>query len=196
MKKFFISICLLIFAFGAKGQEFSIGPKLGVSQSSLALNGEGFTSGEDKIGYHLGLFVRMGGNSIFAQPEFLFTNTGGSIVQQMPSGAEEVLQASFNRLDVPLMFGFKLASFFRIQAGPIASVLIDYKLEDALQNARELDYSSSTLGYQAGIGLDIGNLILDFKFENSLGRIARSVVGFETDQRQNQLILSAGFRLF
>lgn len=196
MKKFFFCICLLVFAFGVKAQEFSIGPKLGVSQASIALNGEGFSPGDDKLGYHVGLFVRMGGSSIFAQPEFLFTNTGGTIIQQMPSGAEEVLEASFNRLDIPLMFGFKLARFFRVQAGPIASVLLDYKLEDALQNAREVDYSSSTLGYQAGIGLDIGNLILDFKFENSLGRIARSVAGFETDQRQNQLILSAGFRLF
>jgi hypothetical protein len=196
MKKFLITICFLAFAIVSNAQEFSIGPKVGISQANISVNGEEFSSGEEKLGYHIGAFVRMGGNSIFVQPEFLFTNTGGSIVREMPSGVEEVLEANFNRFDIPLMFGFKLASFFRVQAGPIASILLDYKLEDALQNAMEVDYSSSTLGYQAGIGFDVGNFILDLKYENSLGKISRSVAGFQTDQRQNQLILSAGFRLF
>jgi hypothetical protein len=53
-----------------------------------------------------------------------------------------------------------------------------------------------TFGYQAGIGLDIGNLVLDLKYE---GGMTNSINGFAevpTDQRQNQLILSMGFRLF
>jgi hypothetical protein len=94
------------------------------------------------------------------------------------------------------MFGFKLLSLLRLQAGPIASILLNYKVEDALQNAIDVDYSTSTLGYQAGIGFDIGNFILDFKYESSLSKISKSIIGFETDQRQNQLIFSAGFRLF
>jgi hypothetical protein len=196
MKKLLIAVCFLGFALVSKGQEFSIGPKVGISQASISVNGDGFLTADEKMGYHLGLFVRMGGNSIFVQPEFLFTNTGGSIIKEMPSGTEEILEANFNRFDIPLMFGFKLASFFRVQAGPIASILLDYRLEDALQNALEVDYSSSTLGYQAGIGFDIGNFILDLKYENSLGKISRSISSFQTDQRQNQLILSAGFRLF
>ena len=52
-----------------------------------------------------------------------------------------------------------------MQAGPVASILIDYKIEDALQVPLEVDYNTSTIGYQAGIGLDIGNLILDLKYE-------------------------------
>jgi hypothetical protein len=196
MKKLLLSSFVFLIAFAGVAQEFSIGPKVGVAQANISVNGTDFSSGNEILGYHLGAFVRMGGSTIFIQPEFLFTNTGGTIVQQMPGGTEELLEASFNRFDIPFMFGFKLANVFRLQAGPIASILIDYKLEDAFQNTVNLDYSNSTLGYQAGVGLDVGNLILDLKYENSLGRIAKSVAGFETDQRQNQFILSAGFRLF
>ena len=80
--------------------------------------------------------------------------------------------------------------------GPVASILLDYKIEDSLNAVVDADFSSSTLGYQAGVGLDVGNIILDFKYESSLSKISKGVAGFETDTRQNQLILSAGFRLF
>lgn len=177
-------------------QDFSIGPKVGVNQGTVVVNGDGFRSGENLTGYHVGAFVRMGGSSIFIQPEFLYTNTGGSIIESSANGSEVILDASFNRLDIPMMVGFKLANFFRVQAGPVASIMIDYTLQDATQVARDVDYRSSTIGYQAGIGLDVGNLILDFKYESALNAMSRSVSGFETDQRQNQWILSAGFRLF
>jgi hypothetical protein len=181
--------------FSLQAQEFSIGPKLGISQGNVSVNGEGFVSGDEKFGYHLGAFVRMGGHSIFLQPEFLFTQTGGTIIQKSDA-LDDVFDASFNRIDIPVMFGFKMLRFLRLQAGPIASILLDYKIVDAFQNTANVDYSSSTLGYQTGIGFDIGNFILDFKYESSLSKISKSVAGFETDQRQNQLIFSAGFRLF
>lgn len=194
--KYLSSILLLLFAFSVKAQDFSIGPKVGISQGNVSVNGTDFSTGDSKFGYHLGAFVRMGGNSIFAQPEFLFTNTGGTVVKDAGAGNTETFNASFNRLDIPLMFGFKLAKIFRVQAGPVASILMDYKIEDSVNAVVDADYSSSTLGYQAGVGLDVGNLILDFKYESSLSKVSKGVAGFQTDTRQNQLILSAGFRLF
>ncbi len=196
MKKISLSLLVFLTSLYVTAQDFSIGPKVGLNQGTIVVNGDNFRSGENLMGYHVGAFVRMGGASIFIQPEFLFTNTGGSIIESSTNGAEVVLDANFSRLDIPMMFGFKLANFFRIQAGPVASIMLDYTLQDAAQVARDVDYRSSTIGYQAGIGLDVGNLILDFKYESALNAMSRSVAGFETDQRQNQWILSAGFRLF
>lgn len=196
MKKLTFVLIAAFWFSGLSAQEFSIGPKVGVSQSSISVTGDGFESGSTTLGYHVGAFVRMGGASVFVQPEFLYTNTGGTIIQKSDTGIDATIDANFNRLDIPLMVGVKLARVFRIQAGPIASVLLDYTLDDALNVAQDVDYRKSTIGYQAGVGLDLGNLILDFKYENSLGRIAQSVAGFNTDQRQNQLMVSAGFRLF
>ncbi|SNS05363.1 Outer membrane protein beta-barrel domain-containing protein [Belliella buryatensis] len=192
------NILLLLFSFllisNLKAQDFSIGPKFGVSQANIKVNGDGFESGEDRMGYHIGAFVRMGGASIFVQPEFLYTNTGGFIIDD---NNNTTIETSFNRLDIPMMVGFKLAKFFRIQAGPIASILLDQSFgENPIAATQNIEYRNSTIGYQAGIGLDLGNLILDAKYESSLNKIAGSVAGFQTDQRQTQLVLSAGFRLF
>ncbi|EMS31040.1 hypothetical protein C943_02613 [Mariniradius saccharolyticus AK6] len=193
--KYLSTLLLVLFSWSLQAQDFSIGPKVGFSQANVAVNGDGFSTGDAKFGYHLGAFVRMGGHSIFVQPELLFTNTGGTVVKS-GQGTNETYSASFNRLDIPLMFGFKLAKVFRVQAGPVASVLMNYKIEDSVDAVVDADYSSATVGYQAGIGLDVGNVILDFKYESSLSKLSKGVAGFETDTRQNQLILSAGFRLF
>jgi hypothetical protein len=193
--KYLSTLLLVLFSWSLQAQDFSIGPKVGISQANVVVNGDGFSTGDAKFGYHLGAFVRMGGHSIFVQPELLFTNTGGTVVKS-GQGVSETYSASFNRLDIPLMFGFKLAKVFRVQAGPVASVLMNYKIEDSVDAVVDADYSSATVGYQAGIGLDVGNVILDFKYESSLSKLSKGVAGFETDTRQNQLILSAGFRLF
>ena len=194
MKNLVIFLFAFVLTNTLQAQDFSIGPKFGVSQSTIKVNGDGYQSGDDKLGYHVGAFVRMGGASIFVQPEFLYTSTGGFILDENNNAT---IETSFNRLDIPLMVGFKLAGFFRVQAGPIASILLDQSFgDDPIAATQNIDYRSSTIGYQAGIGLDIGNFILDAKYESSLGKIASSVAGFQTDQRQNQLVLSAGFRLF
>ncbi|WP_158861555.1 porin family protein [Lunatibacter salilacus] len=176
-------------------QEFSIGPKIGVSQGNVQVNGSNFSSGDSKLGYHVGLFARLGGNSIYFQPEVLYTNTGGDF-ESSQGNTTVKYSASFSRVDVPVMFGFKIAEVFRIQAGPVMSFLLDSDLNSNGPALTPPDYNSATLGYQAGIGVDVGNMILDFKYEGPLGKQADSNAGFATDQRQNQLILSLGIRLF
>ncbi|MBD8489841.1 PorT family protein [Echinicola sp. CAU 1574] len=193
-------ICLVIIAIlgisaSLQAQDFSIGPKLGISQGNIKVNGDGYESGSDKFGYHVGAFVRMGGNSLYLQPEVLYVNTGGEI-KETQGMEEKTYEASFNRLDVPVMLGFKLGDIFRIQGGPVASFLLNSEFEDELNGATVPDYKSSTIGYQAGIGVDIANMIIDLKYEGSLSKQAESIAGLETDQRQNQLILSLGLRLF
>lgn len=94
------------------------------------------------------------------------------------------------------MLGFKLFKFLRLQAGPVASIDMDSDLRDANHTIQDVDYEKATLGYQAGIGLDIGNFILDAKYESSLSTITKNIGRFDTDQRINQFILSVGFKLF
>ena len=192
-------ILLAVVAFFAIGslsaQEFSIGPKLGISQGNITVNGDGYSSGSSKLGYHVGLFARLGGNSIYLQPEVLYTNTGGEIKEEQGSGSVSY-EATFNRLDVPIIVGLKLADFFRIQAGPVAGFMMNTDLSNGAGSGSLPDYKESTIGYQAGIGLDIRNMIIDLKYEGPFGNVADRIAGFETDQRQNQLILSLGIRLF
>ena len=101
-----------------------------------------------------------------------------------------------DKIDVPIMAGFKIANFFRLQAGPTIAFIIDSDLSSNAAGTANPDYNSTTIAYQAGFGFDIANLILDFKYEGALGKLGESYVGFPTDQRQNQLMLSLGIRLF
>lgn len=196
--KCFLIACLLTTGStinAVHAQEFSIGPKIGISQGNIQVNGNDFSAGNSKLGYHLGLFARLGGNSIYFQPEVLYTNTGGEF-QSSQGSTSVTYAATFSRVDVPVMFGFKIAEVFRIQAGPVISFLLDSNLDADGPGLTPPDYNSATLGYQAGIGVDVGNMILDLKYEGALGKQADSIAGFATDQRQNQLILSLGIRLF
>jgi hypothetical protein len=179
----------------ATGQEFSIGPKIGVSQSNISVSGTSFSSGDEKLGYHAGLFARLGGRSIFIQPEVLYTNTGGEFNSTQGNNTV-TYSAKFDKIETPIMAGLKFADFFRIQAGPTIAFLIDSSISSNSSASIQPDYNRATIAYQAGIGLDIANMIIDLKYEGPLGKLADAYVGLPTDQRQNQLILSLGIRLF
>ncbi|WP_162417173.1 porin family protein [Cyclobacterium roseum] len=189
---FLLSLVLV----NAQAQEFSIGPKLGISQGNISVSDNNFSKGNEKLGYHLGLFARLGGNRIFIQPEVLYSNTGGEF-EDIQTGNTVTYSASFDRIDVPLMGGFKIARFFRVQAGPVVTFILDSELTSGNPSVPiDSDPNTATLGYQAGIGLDIANMILDFKYEGALANHVDAIAGLNTDQRQNQLILSLGIRLF
>lgn len=197
MKKLLFTIAMMSMTLAAFSQDFSIGPKVGISQSKLDLSKENFESGDARFGYHVGLFGRVGFGGFFVQPEILYTQTKAQFsFDEMGSSSSSEYESSFNRLDVPIMVGFKLFNLLRLQAGPIASFDVNSELKDAGNDVSNADFKKSTIGYQAGLGLDIGNLIIDAKYESSLGNISDNVGNFETDHRLNQWILSLGFRLF
>ncbi|MFC4874779.1 porin family protein [Negadavirga shengliensis] len=193
MKKLLIILSLTLLAAGPVSAQFlSVGPKFGISQGDVRVT-DGFQGEDSKMGYHLGAFARINLPIIFIQPEVLYTNTGGSF-----SGNTFNYDVSFDRLDVPVMVGINFAGIFRLQAGPIASYMLnsDIRSSDSGQGNIIPPTEDFTFGYQAGLGLDIGNFLMDLKYE---GGLTNSVNGFSqvpTDQRQNQLILSLGFRLF
>ena len=129
------------------------------------------------------------------QPEILYTNSGGEFIRTQGNHTVSYT-AKFDKVDVPIMAGFKIAEFFRLQAGPTIAFILDSDLSSNASLPVKPDYNKATIAYQAGIGLDIANFILDLKYEGPLGKIAKSYVGLPTDQRQNQIILSLGIRLF
>jgi hypothetical protein len=194
MKKLLMFIVFATF-FGQQSQAqiFTMGPKFGISQGDVRVS-EGFRGEESKIGYHVGAFARINLPVIFIQPEVLYTNTGGSF-----SNNTFNYDVEFNRLDVPMMVGIKLGSVLRLQAGPVATYLLDGNLSsnDGSTTTKLIPPKEEfTFGYQAGIGLDIGNLVLDLKYEGGMTNSISRFAEVPTDQRQNQLILSMGFRLF
>ena len=195
MKKIILQIAALFTVGMDQAQDFSIGPKIGVSTTNIKVDSDQFESGDSKMGYHVGAFARVGIGSFFLQPEVLYVNSGGEIRERQGLNSR-TYDVRFNKVDVPVMAGFRFAEVFRIQAGPVASILLNSDVSDEFQQLFNPDYNRTTLGYQAGIGLDLANLVVDLKYEGNLSKVGTELGGFATDQRVNQLILSVGFRIF
>ncbi|GAB3016274.1 hypothetical protein GCM10027284_39220 [Cyclobacterium sediminis] len=174
-------------------QILSVGPKIGLSQGDVQVS-DGFKGEDSQMGYHVGIFARINLPVIYLQPEVLYTNTGGSFQDNTFN-----YDSDFDRLDVPLMVGLKLGNVLRIQAGPVASYMLDGKVKasDGSSTQRIIPPTEDfTFGYQAGVGVDIGNLMLDLKYEGALTNSVNNFGEIPTDQRQNQIMLSLGINLF
>lgn len=197
MKKLILFLLLFGIAIGSYSQNFGMGIKAGLSSSKLDFKSSEFVPKDAQTGYHVGIFARVGGAGFFVQPEVLFTQTSGEFALNLQgNGGTENYQADFNRLDVPVMVGVKFLKFLRIQAGPIASINIDSNLENSVGTVIDADFKKATLGYQAGVGFDIGNLYIDAKYEGGLSNLTENISSFSTDNRLNQWVLSVGFKVF
>jgi hypothetical protein len=99
-------------------------------------------------------------------------------------------------LDVPVMAGFRILKIIRVMAGPIASFNIDSSLKDAGKTVEGTDFKKATLGYQTGVGVDLGNLSFEGKYEGGLSKFTENVGTYTADNRINQWVLSVGLKLF
>ena len=201
VRKFFFTVVALFIYSVSYGQFFSIGPRVGISSSKLEIkeNVQDVKEGDASFGFHAGLFTRFSFTSLYIQPEVLFTSNGGEIEFEDGVG-NQIIEYDYNKLDVPVMVGFKFAKFFRLQAGPVASLLLkaDAKNGGVTDDVKN-NYKNATIGYQAGVGLDIGSLILDLKYEGNLSKFGNDIRvagnNFNTDIRNNQWLLSLGIKL-
>jgi hypothetical protein len=199
MRKILFALLLVLGTSQAFSQN-GIGIKAGLSSTKLDFENEEFVPSDAQTGYHIGLFGRFGGSSFFIQPELLFTQTKGEFayVPNSVNGSEapEDYKAEFNRLDIPVLVGFRVFRVMRVMAGPIASININSKLKNSVETIDDADFNSATFGYQAGLGVDIGNLSIDGRYEGGLSKVTDNVGAFSTDNRLNQWVLSVGFRIF
>jgi Outer membrane protein beta-barrel domain len=195
-----ILIFLVTLATGMVAQaQVALGVKGGISSSNVDVKNvkNTFTQFRDKdniTGYHLGAFTRFKAGSLLIQPEGVFSSSGGKVALTQTENGTEVETSEefkFNRLDVPLLVGVSFLNVVRLQAGPVASVLINGKLGDQdLKNYLD----KTDLGWQAGVGFDIGNMTADVRYE----RVKREYTnqGSSFDVGNQQLILSLGFKIF
>lgn len=200
--KRFILTGLAIFFFSfSYGQLISVGPRVGISSSKISLkeNIDNVEEGDAIFGFHAGLFARITLANVYVQPEVLFTSNGGKI--EFHDGVtKQIKEYEFNKLDIPVMVGFKLNKVLRVQAGPVASLILkaDAKEGGVTEDIKD-NYKNATIGYQAGIGLDLGRLALDLKYEGNLSKLGSDVnIGnftANTDVRNNQWLLSLGILL-
>lgn len=138
---------------------------------------------------------------IYIQPELLFsTRTNEYTVKNVTNLAAPVstiVKQNFNKLDIPVMVGFKLGPL-RLNAGPAASLLINSPKELITSTDYKNVYSRMTIGYQAGVGIDLlKTLTFDIRYEGSLKKYQNQIENlagtkFNMDDRANAFLFSVG----
>jgi len=149
-------------------------------------------------GFHGGLFVRLKITKLFIQPELLFSTRTNeyTVTDMLTSDATDVKQ-KFSKIDIPVMVGIKLGPA-RINAGPVGSFLINTPEELIDDPDIEAIYGRMSIGYQAGVGVDVINkLTVDLRYEGSLKKYQTQIenaagTSVNLDDRPNAILLSLG----
>ncbi|SFU93903.1 Outer membrane protein beta-barrel domain-containing protein [Pontibacter akesuensis] len=190
---------LFCLSMAAQAQTFQAGIKGGLSSSNVTLTDlqndpMQYTKAENVTGYHAGAFARLQILGILLQPEFILATSGGKVevTDNTSSTSVHVQKFRFDRIDVPLLLGYNFFKVARVQAGPVASNLITAKQES--RNVKEF-FAGSDWGYQAGLGVDIGNLTLDVRYENINRKYTNTVQQSGGKVRNEQFLVSLGLKL-
>lgn len=149
-------------------------------------------------GYHAGLFTQFRKGKFFIQPEVVFnTHKINYNIKDADTPNGELVSERYNHLDIPIMMGLKFG-FLRLQAGPVGHIYLNNASEiaDRVQNYQQT-FETMTYGYQAGVGLDFGRVIFDFKWENNFSQFGDHITiagtQFNSDQNSKRFVASVGF---
>lgn len=212
MTKKLVIIACFLFATNFAIADIGYGIRGGVNFSSLSNKEEVFGNyklvGEpdNYFGFHVGGSTKFDVAFLFIQPEVLFTSVGSFLhVEDISEDAtiddRVYFKQSTHKIDIPLYIGYEYGPI-RVGAGPVYSMIIggtnNYD-ESELGLSYEQTYHTSSLAYQVGVGLGLGNLIIDLKYEGGLTGFGDTVtlgeVSKQFDSRPGQIILSIGLML-
>ena len=211
MKKLIVILFVILISIPAFSQ-IKFGLKAGVSTTSLSMPTiKTVTSGTTsatvdaltsaKYGFHAGAFVRLTFFGIYIQPELLFSTRSNDYTVHSVTGQSApisyITKQSFNKLDIPVMLGFKLGPI-RINAGPTGSLLINSPKAIITNPDFKNNYTKMTFGYQAGLGFDLLKLLtFDLRYEGSLKKYQNQIQNltgtkYNLDDRPNAFLFSVG----
>ena len=135
----------------------------------------------------MGAFTRISLFLFYVQPEIILTNAGTRHSQD-----NKTIRYCCTKLDIPAMVGFSLFSVVRVQAGPTFSFLLKEKERG---NDSKERYRSPTVGWQAGLGIDIWKIVIDLKYEGGLSRLRNTIAGIYTNHGRAPWVVSVGVNI-
>src|SRR5690606_14976557 len=148
-----------------------------------------YESPESVIGYHLGVFAKIG-DQLYFRPELMYSKTES----EYTSGNFEL-----QKLDAPLLVGLNIIGPLQVVAGPSLQYIIDSDFENATIGSFKDDF---TVGLNLGIGLSFDKIGIDLRYERGFNDNEASVINdnitidsSRLDARADQLILSLSILL-
>lgn len=194
-KSAFLVAILAFISFSLNAQNGSaFGIKGGLNYSA---NGDYFESiGENSknpdrnIGYHIGLFGKIG-NKLYFRPELVYTATKSDYDSD---------RFNVKKIDAPLLVGLKVLGPISVFGGPSLQYILDTEFDGIDIDNVEDDFS---VGLNFGIAFNLNKIGIDLRYErgfnnneatfidNNLGADINSRI----DTRPDQLVLSLSIAL-
>jgi hypothetical protein len=187
MKIIQIYIFLIIFSFGTISlhSQIKFGIRAGLNTTEVNPNSLLITNRDDiddfrlnlenaRYGYHLGLFIQANSEFLFIQPEIWFrSNSAEFMVEDIQAGVgNEIFTERYQYIDIPVQLGIRLGPV-RMGCGPVGHLFIN-SVTEFEENTQVQDYEKRfediTLGYVAGLGIDIWNFHLDLTYEGNFSK--------------------------
>jgi len=187
MKNIHICISLILISFASiplSGQ-IKFGIRAGLNTTEVSPNSLLVTNRSEieefkldlknaRYGYHLGLFLQANAEFLFIQPEVWFRSSSAEfLVEDLRNGfANEVFTERYQYIDIPIQIGVRLGPV-RLGCGPIGHLFINSVTEfaeDTQVEEYEKRFEDITLGYVAGLGIDIWNFHVDLTYEGNFSK--------------------------
>lgn len=203
MKKVFLIAVMALAsatAFAQKDSGFGIKGGLNYSQNGDLIASVGDAASDivegssGKLGYHIGVFGKIELAKLYIRPEAIYTRTTSTYdVNGTPTEFDNT------KIDVPVLLGINLIGPLHVFAGPALQYQVENDLEGFSINEAEKDF---TVGLHAGIGVNLGRLGLDVRYErgfseNEADFIGTNVTNVEgrVDSRPSQVIFSLSLKI-
>ncbi|MEL6721532.1 MAG: outer membrane beta-barrel protein, partial [Bacteroidota bacterium] len=193
----------LLFATTFAFSQIKFGARLGVSTTDLEAGQLLITNQETleefnlavqdaKFGVHAGLFAKIPITDLFfIQPEILL-NSNRVDFQLGADSLGSVVSEKYQYLDIPLIFGMQLGPI-KPQAGLIGHVFLRSNSDLDIEGYKQ-DFQNLTIGFQAGLGIEIKKILFDVRYEGNLSKFGShiTVAGqeYNFDDRPSRLVFT------
>jgi hypothetical protein len=181
----FLSFAILGFAQQGSGFGFKGGMNYNTSGKYFKDAGDIFARPGENVGYHVGVFYQLNSYDIALRPELIFTQN------QFETDLGKV---EYQRVDLPILVKMRFFQIIGFSIGPS----LHYTLEEKFSKPDLFETTDPFgLGFQMGLGVNIGPVGLDLRFERELNErkyTLDNVLGKE-DYKRQQLILGLSFKI-
>ena len=195
MKKALLTVVVAAFCLTASAQkEPGFGIKAGLNYNAngdyFESIGEAARNPDRNVGYHLGLYGKMG-ERIYFRPELVYTNTKSDY------DGEEF---NMSKLDAPLLVGTKILGPIHVFGGPAFQYILDTEFDGISIDRVENDF---TVGLNLGAGVNLGKLGIDIRYERGFSENEARFINTNIttvgesriDTRPDQLIVSLSLKI-
>lgn len=189
----FVLLCASSLAFSQAVPSFQLGLKGGMNLSKF--NTSNTFSSDNRAGYYVGLWTRIGAAGLHLQPELYLSGKNATL--QNAAGQEN--KVKFTSLDIPVLVGTKFGAAgvgLRLNTGPLVSFVLneDQSFSQAAAAAFNGKFKGQAFAWQFGAGVDIGSLGVDLRYELGLSKL--NSTGYAESTKLNLFTLGLAYKLF